>query len=639
MIKIKSLLLMPILLLLLTTTSMAAGPTDQEELVSLIDGIIQAQMEEYGIAGATVSVVAGGNVVLSKGYGYADLDAQIAVDADRTLFRVGSISKLFVWTSVMQLVEQGKLDLDADINTYLDFEVPGVLLSGQPARPITLVDLMTHTAGFEDVADGAMVLSEDRLVPLDQYVRTHVPARVFLPGEVIAYSNYSSALGGYIVQRVSGLPFPQYVEEHIFAPLGMLNSTFRQPVEARLAGDLARGYRWIDDEVVEGDFVYALGPAGALSSTAGDLAKFMLAHLQGGALNGERILAEETAHMMQTRLFTPHPSIDSMAHGFVELTVNGRKTLFHPGSVFLFNSALHLLPDENVGLFVSYSGGNHLPTVELFQAFMDHYYPGTGQKHLTPVAGQADRARQFVGEYHVARRSYTTDASILTLLETVQVATDDEGYLVVTLYGEPNRFVEVGPGVYQNVRTDRGADPYGPFRTITFGQTSAGGTVLYSDGPMSYTKAPWYTTTGFTFASMILSALVVVGAPVYWLIRFAINRLRKREAQGPKLGTVARGVAAVYGLFAFLFLLGVLASGEMEPAFGVPKTYFGIEPAWTPIMSMLPTVMVVVGVGMLALTLVAWRKGYWRTWGRIHYTLVTAAAALFLTVLNIWNVV
>lgn len=288
-------------LLLLATSAIAAaaglGVAGTADLEAFFDAIIHDQMHEVGIAGVTLSVVSGGEVILSKGYGDADVNRKIPVDPDRTLFRIGSISKLFVWTAIMQLAEQGKLDLHADVQQYLDFELPVQLLgapSGSVAPPITLVHLMTHSAGFEDVAQDLFHLHPEHTLPLEQYIRTHVPARVFPPGEVSAYSNYGSALAGYIVQRVSGMPFAQYVEQHIFAPLRMTNSTFRQPVEDALSTNIARGYRRIGGEFVEGAFVYALAPAGGMSSSASDMARFMLAYLQDGVLDGQRILSEET---------------------------------------------------------------------------------------------------------------------------------------------------------------------------------------------------------------------------------------------------------------------------------------------------------------------------------------------------------
>src|SRR5262249_32882019 len=148
------------------------------EMESFIDGFMALQLREAPAAGATVAVVKDGQLFFAKGYGYADIDKRVPVDPEKTLFRPGSISKTFTWTAVMQLVEQGKLNLDRDVNTYLrEFKLPATF----PA-PVTLRNLMTHTAGFEDGAVGYLFKSSpSELVPIDQFLRAHVPTRVRPP--------------------------------------------------------------------------------------------------------------------------------------------------------------------------------------------------------------------------------------------------------------------------------------------------------------------------------------------------------------------------------------------------------------------------------------------------------------------------
>ena len=197
---------------------------DAAELETFFDGLMTAQLAAAHIPGATVAVVAEGEVLLAKGYGYADWEQRTPVRGDQTLFRPGSISKLFTWTAVMQLVEAGEIELDADVNTYLDFELPATY-----PEPITLYDLMAHTPGFEDQGTGLFLRDPADLPPLETYLKENVPARVYPPGEIGAYSNYGSAVAGYIVERVSGEPFEDYIARHILEPLGMTRSTFRSP--------------------------------------------------------------------------------------------------------------------------------------------------------------------------------------------------------------------------------------------------------------------------------------------------------------------------------------------------------------------------------------------------------------------------
>ena len=167
-------------------------------------------------------------ILVARGYGYADVATKQPVDPYRTVFRPGSVSKLFTWTAVMQLVEAGKLDLDRDVNEYLDFKIPPTF-----GKPITLRNLMTHTAGFEDHWETCTLNAPMRCCPTAEALKSSIPKRIFPPGEIIAYSNYGAGLASYIGLRASGKPFAQYVLEHIFAPLTMTHSSMEQPASRR----------------------------------------------------------------------------------------------------------------------------------------------------------------------------------------------------------------------------------------------------------------------------------------------------------------------------------------------------------------------------------------------------------------------
>src|SRR6266511_3233817 len=345
---------------------------DPAALEAFFDGLINAQRDAFRVPGATVSVVQHGTLLFAKGYGYANVEQRTSVAADTTLFRVASVSKLFVWTAVMQLVEQGKLDLNADVNTYLkDFKIPPTY-----PQPITLAHLMTHTPGFEEQALGTSVRSAQNLKPLGEFLATHMPARVRPPGELTAYSNYGAALAGYIVSQVSGMSFEQYVDEHILQPLEMRHSSFRQPLPPRLVPDIAVGYTYTDGAFHPQSFKWMqLVPAAALSATATDMANFMIAQLQNGRFGSTRILQEATARAMHQQNFTNDPRVNGFAHGFAVATINDQQLLWHGGDIMHFHSALVLLPAHNVGFFVAYNGANGmLAVLNTIRAFLDQYY-------------------------------------------------------------------------------------------------------------------------------------------------------------------------------------------------------------------------------------------------------------------------
>lgn len=620
--------------------SVVAGNSG-DDLEAFIDQTIAAQMEKSGITGAAVSIVVSGQVVLSKGYGYANRDEDVTVDPDSTTFRVGSISKLFTWTAVMQLVKQGKLNLDADVNEYLDFAIPTRLVNSRAeVGPITMRHLMTHTPGFEDISDGLFFLSADKMLPLGDYVRTYLPARVFAPGEAMAYSNYGTTLAGYIVEQVSGMAYETYVNQNILAPLAMNQSTFRQPLPEAMALDMAIGYNRVNNEYLEGSFVFVQpAPAGALSTTATDMAAFMLAHLQGGSLNGIRVITPESARQMHTQSFTHHSSLSGMTLGFIEASINGQQVLYHGGSLPLFYSGVYLLPKNNTGFFVSFSGGgDFLATAELFQSFMDQYSPHTVAQ-LTPPQGSRERAKHLIGEYHLNRRSFTTDESLLSLIQSMGITVDNEGYLLATFMGETSRFVEVEPGVYQSLREGRSPVPYGEFRTLVFIRDYSGRIMLASDGPMTYSKAPWYGSLPFTILALVGSILVMLGSLLYWVISEVVSTIRRTKRATQQVVVMARVSAIALSVTALITVVGIVGSAEMSPIYGVPLSFFGILPAWTSLLGLLQGFLIPLTLVTTVLAVISWLQGYWRLAVRVHYTVFALSALLLMWVLRYWNLV
>jgi CubicO group peptidase (beta-lactamase class C family) len=648
------------ILIVLAVLSLSLAPAAAQSpvlpgLEPFLDEQVQTYMESERIPNAAVAVVSGGEVVYLKGFGSADLEQSLPVDPHKTLFRVGSVAKLFTWTAVMQLVEQGRLDLHADVNQYLDFEIPSRLAvpgSSQPS-PVTLLHLMTHTAGFEAYWDSIFRLSPEHLLPLDEYVRLHQPARVFPPGEVAAYSNYSAALAGYIVQRVSGRPFSEYVEENIFSPLGMQHSSFRQPLPGHLASSMARSYRWVEGAYQPGDFEYMQEPEGSLSSSAADMARFMLANLQGGSADGGRLLGEQTLSLMHTPHLTRRPQQGGMALGFMEGTYNEHHTLFHGGSTMIFDSGLYLLPAAQTGFFLVYSGANHLVHTAVFQAFMDRYFPAPAAPELQVGAGALERAQAFAGEYHQNARSFTTPESITSLIMgVIQVKAESDGTLLVTHLGEANRFVELEPGVYRNLREGRTQDYFGPFQTVAFDPGPQGRMLLSADGPMTYSRAPWYASAMFTLPALVLILLLMLVSLLVWgggLIWGLLKRrhlalqttagegARAADDRAGKGAAAARWVGIGFALLALIFLLETLTGGEPHPVYLLPQAAMQPTPAFS-LGDVLPWLLAALGAAALLFTILAWAGRYWRLGGRIHYTIFTAAALLLVWILAYWNI-
>ncbi len=437
----------------ITSSSVPSGVHEltASDVEAFLDGIVPLQLEQQDIAGATVAIVKDGKILFAKGYGYADVKNKKPVSAEETLFRPGSVSKLFTWTAVMQLAEQGKLDLDRDVNEYLDFKIPEAF-----GQPITLKNILTHTAGFEEQLKD--FFAADKTNPnLGEYVKTHLPKRIFPSGTTPAYSNYATTLAGYIVERVSGQPFTEYVEQHIFKPLGMTHSTFVQPLPPELAPLMSNGYMLASDEAQEFESI-SLFPAGSLTSSAADMSKFMLAHLQEGQLGEARILRPETARLMHSRLFALDPAANAMAYGFYEESRNGRRIIGHAGDTVQFHSDLHLIPDAGIGFFISYNSagrGQISPRTILWEAFLDRYFPETPFDAPT-LDSAKDDANAVSGTYMISRRFESSLFKLLAVLGEASVSANEDGTIAVDALTEPNgkpkRWREVAPLTFCDVR-------------------------------------------------------------------------------------------------------------------------------------------------------------------------------------------
>ncbi|GFE87032.1 serine hydrolase domain-containing protein [Steroidobacter agaridevorans] len=430
-------------------------PLTREDLEAWLDGFMPYALATGDVAGAVVVVVKDGATLLQKGYGYADVEARQPVDPATTLFRPGSISKLTTWTAVMQLVEQGKLDLDADVNGYLDFEIPA-----RDGQPITLRNILTHTPGFEERVKDLIIPEGAPFDPLDVYLKEWVPARIFAPGTTPAYSNYATSLAGYIVARTAGLSYDDYVDRHILQPLGMEHSTFRQPLPERLQPFMAKGYARASEGKAKPFEVVVSAPAGSQASSGADMARFMIAHLQKGAFGDNRILKEETAEQMHATALTVLPRVDRMMLGFYEQNRNGRRIISHAGDTAWFHSDLFLFLDDNVGLFLSLNSAGKEGAAgkirkAVFEQFADRYLPGPTFDGKVDPQTAAEHARMITGLYQVSRRMETNFLRVLGLASPVKVFPNEDGTISVSLAtnvaGAPIKWREVEPFVWRDV--------------------------------------------------------------------------------------------------------------------------------------------------------------------------------------------
>ena len=411
-------------------------------------------IERGDVAGAVVAVVKNGEVIFAKGYGLADVEKHKPVDAERTMFRPGSVSKLFTWTAVMQLVEQGKVNLDHDVNEYLDFKIPA-----RSDGPITLRNIMTHTPGFEEQIKSLIVDDPKQLVSLKVYAERSTPVRIFKSGSTPAYSNYATALAGYIVERVSGQPFDDYIETHLFKPLEMSHATFRQPLPAAFEADMSKGYALGSQPPKPYEIVIA-APAGSLAASGVDMAHFMIAHLEGGEYHGARILGAETLKMMHETPTDMIPPLNRMMLGFYEQNYNGHRIISHGGDTVYMHSYLHLLLDDHVGLFVSANsqgreGAAGAIRGALFDDFLARYFPGAPDVRSVDAKTAAEHAKLIAGNYESSRRAETSFMSISGFASPFKVSVDKDGLLTTSAFkgrsGAARHYREVEPFVWRDV--------------------------------------------------------------------------------------------------------------------------------------------------------------------------------------------
>lgn len=455
------------------TVSADAGTIRLAGLSEFIDGVMAQQLATREVAGAIVSVVYKGKLVFSHGYGMQDVDRGIPVDGNKTLFRPGSVSKLVTWVALMQQVERGRVDLNADVNTYLDFEIPNIA----SRKPILVRNLMTHSAGFDDRFKSLYVRSPAEFVELRDYLSSGGPERVHEPGVEISYSNYSSVLAGYIVQRVSGEEFSDYVDKHIFGPLGMMSSTFREPLTGKNAENMALGYRFEDGRFVARpyEFIHNVAPAGSVSATGPDMAKFMIALLNDGRYGSTRILKPETLRLMRETELKNAPSLPGLGLGFIVLREAGPRLIGHGGNTQNFHSSLVLAPESDFGLFISETGGkgSHSGRTELQNAIIGRVFPQDTAPRWTQASSPPP-----AGAYRINRRDYS---AIAQPQNDIIVSARGEHGLLTVVSGVTTYWEQIGPNLYEQVT---GARAGGPFDRLEFYGSAA-------DQKMSFGSQPY----------------------------------------------------------------------------------------------------------------------------------------------------
>ena len=604
---------------LFSATAQSSRKPDAGELAWFFDTVVPELMEKFHVVGAVVGVADGDETLLLRGYGSADLDSGASVDPETTLFRPGSISKLFTWTALMQLEEQGKLGTDDPVEKYLDFALPDTF-----DQPIRIIDLMNHTPGFEDRMIGLFVQDEELKQTLKDTVSRDIPMRVRPPGEEVSYSNYGTMLAGYIVQRISGIPYEEYVKKNILDPLGMSRSTFQQPPPADLAEDMATAYSYKDGMYVPEKFEIVNGaPAGALSATASDILRFYRAYLNGGQLNGARILKAETVRRMREPSFRHDPRANGIAHGFFEIGTGDVKGFGHGGDTIFFHSISGYLPEEDLAYFVSTNSTSGMQlTQNLGDQFFSEFYPEPSGSELAAETGIDPDLQQYTGTFAMNRRSESDPTQIMGAVTLVRprITADGKGLWIASM-------LDPEGSVYLPVARDIFQEKDGRMRIVFLRDNRGRVESLYANDlpAFLFSRPPLIEKPVVSITVLILGLLFFLTgliAPPTGLLTL-IPRLRS------KAGSPSREVALWSGrAFLLLILTEVILVASLGNFIFLP-----IGPAHA-IPLYLSAVAVVV---VLVSAVLVWRKKLFRLLGRLHYTAFALTQALLIVWLGYWG--
>ncbi|MCP4140465.1 MAG: beta-lactamase family protein [Chloroflexi bacterium] len=624
------------------------GVTDPAELEAFMDEYLAEQMETHHIPGVVITFVKDDEVFFSKGYGYADLENQTPMDVNETLLTTASLGKAFSAVGVLQQYERGAIDLHEDIRPYItDFQ-----LQTKFDEALTFANLLTHTDGFEARLIGAAAQNPEGLISLGELIESYTPTQLYPPGQYMTYGDFAATLSGYLTQEVSGLSFEAYMESNILSPLGMTDSTFDQRLSDEMMARLATGYDYAEGEYHSGPVFYIRStPAGGLRTTASDMNAFMLVLLNGGEYQGTRILDEATTQLMHTQQFAPDPKMAGITYGLFEHFENDQRILLRDGDGVGTRSRMVMLPEQDMGFFISYNSGNSNLRMDIVSAILEHYYPIGNTTAPLPVDDYQARTKLFTGTYRPLNSDATSfGKSMFFFSQLVEVTSTDEGYLSIVTAGMggeqssvmggfegTSQWVEVEPLYFEQV---------GGKGQLSFVQNEAGEITQMISGQgyhSAFAKLPWYESLSFQMSLIQLVALLLVSAMfstfVSWPLGALIRKLRKKSSDEPVLlGAFAARlwtgiVAGMLGLF-ILRAIGLLYA--IDAVAGMPNFVWGVTEEMISALNSI-YLPVTLALPLPIFVALAWGNRWWKVSTRIHYTLITLAVLGGIWWVNYWN--
>lgn len=597
---------------------------ERQALSDFVDGMVQTQQREHQLGALTLAIVRNDEPWLTRGYGLADIESARPVTPDRTLFRIGSVSKTFTWTAVMMLTESGQIDLDTDVNEYLK----SVRVDEEFGEPVTMRHLMHHRAGFEDTLR-LFTVADDDPRNLAELLADHQPRRVFPPGKRTSYSNWGAALAALVVSDVSGRPYGQFLREEILEPLGMNDTTWQAPskMDSQTRERLSAGYKRKHGAFVHQDYLQlgAYWPAGGMAATATDMARWMRFHLNGGQLEGTRLMTAETHARMWTRGFDDRPEAPDVSHGFQDRPYHGVRVLGHGGGTAAYLTNMVLVPELDLGIFLSHNSAHTRSLIsQIPDLVIDHF-----RHHETvPVLAEQDHSEnealaELAGTYLSNRRVFSSFAAVLGAFNTTTVTPLSDDALSLTSGVEATYYRKVpdAPDVFESPSGDR----------IAFLRNRDGSVEALADpmGVHTAERTGWFDAPTTLLLATGLALLLALTTTLGFWRRFS------RGLEVTPAGRLASG-AAVIGVLSIFFLLvsfGFLAVGLADFDLSTMSENY-------PPMSMLFVHYAGWGVAAAAALMLlaqwpAWTTSGWGWVRRLHFLLFTIAM-LFVAV-QLWQ--
>ena len=590
-----------------------------ENLEKFLDEFIPPEMESAHVPGLVITVVRSDEVLLAKGYGYADLDNQVPM-TPQTNIRAGSVSKSVLSTGVIRLVEQGFLDLDAPVSDYIS----DLDLEDEFGSASTIGQLLTHTSGYHEKVVRSHSPDLDGDETLKEVLHSDLPDRIFAPGTVSAYSDWNFSLLGYAIEGATGKPYETVLEEILFNPGGMKDTTYEQPLPNRIFGNLATGYGWnypkYRVDIVPHDYV-RMSPGIALVTNGQDMGTYLQMLLNDGMWKNNQILNDESLAMLLERQGAAHPLSRGWSYGFVENTISGRQVMYKDGNGIGFASRVVLMPKQDLGIFVSTNHRNlgeglwltqaaMMATRTLVSAILENFVPesATDAYQVQPRIEGTNPSR-FVGHYQKAGISRNDFFKMEGLLDNKDVKENGDGTL------------RIGSGIYQEVEPLVFQNLEHPDFHIIFAENQAGEVeFLTFGGTGSYQKVPFYQTKNFQIGLLAVVTLISLSMLIIWPI----------TRQGHWMAWAIS--ILIVGFIAGVALLFVPRVTDM-------LIFFKTIPLGVRILFTIPWIIGFLALSLPVFLVSAWKDGDVSWWGKIHYTLMTGSSFATVWLASFWNLI